>query len=589
MFSKIIISLITRHILGIVGIVSLIFMLLYNINLSGIDGYFHLGRLDKIIILAGILLIIFGFIPERIRTLLIKYPFLESTDKFLGKYSKLSIVFLLIIGFFLRFNNLGQLSFMYDELTMTFTAIDILKYGSPIKYYFEGDYTRSILNTSIIAFFFKIFGISEFSARLSSVIFGTLTILLVYLMGIKFANKRVAILAAIIITFSGWEILWSREARMYAQFQFFYLLVSYLFYVGLNNNKYNKTVLSFSVIAFICSILSHRLIFIFLPVASIYFLTYKRTMINFKLILYGSISVLGVLLLSNMSFNSIRGYLLMNNIPPVWGQNPFYYYAIVSDLNVMFFMIFISILASYILWKCGLCKVNEKKVYLLLNFFIPFIVISMFPWKISRYAFFLFPFLVILASYAIDYFVIRNAINTNVCSKLSKNFKFEMRAVCNIRDIFLSVIIILFVTQFLLFFVYQPSDAMHLNWKKGSEYVKYNINDGDKIATTSISHGLYYLGKVDYEIKQYNDRGVPLDNMNSLNGTIRLYNYTLFLETIETTKGWMVVDNALNTHLTDIRVKAYIENNMTYHSEGSDDTLKVFSWNIPINHTETGG
>jgi hypothetical protein len=465
-----------------------------------------------------------------------------------------------------------------------------LEHGSPVLP-LSGVYTRSILNTGLIALSFKVFGISEFSARLVSVIFGTLTIFLVYLMGVKVANKRVAILAASIITFSVWEIAWSQHCRMYAQFQFFYLFGSYLFYLGLdktniNINKANIILLFFSMIAFICALLSHKLALTFLPVALIYILLYKREILKKRYFIYLSLAFLGLASLYMIA----RGktpldyiYTTIYTTAPIGAQQPFYYYALMSDLNILFFLVFISIISSIILWKLGLFK-NEgiHHPYLLLNFFIPFIILSLYSWKCSRYALFIFPFLVLLASQAIDFYIIRNSISNDICTQISNRFKLKKEFVETIKSTVLSILIILLVIQLSFCFVTQCPGPSHPNWEKGSEYVKGHIDEDDKIATTTAVNGLYYLGKVDYIIKQQ-----ELGNVTSNNGlfieprytgAIILNNYTLFIKTIEMSKGWMIVDHKLDAYYTDPKVREYIRNNMTFHPEGSDDTIEVYSW-----------
>ena len=95
-----------------------------------------------------------------------------------------AILFLLISGFILRIYDLGIQSFWFDEAISSTAAVAFLETGTPT---FPSGlvYSRAILNTFLIALSFKIFGITEFAARLPSVMFGMLTILLVYLMGSK--------------------------------------------------------------------------------------------------------------------------------------------------------------------------------------------------------------------------------------------------------------------------------------------------------------------------------------------------------------------------------------------------------------------
>ena len=400
-----------KHILGLFGVIILLFDLVYIFSKES----FQLAYIDKLILLIGISLCVVEFIPRRIKISLSNYTLIPVVDKLISKYSSLFLYFLIVIGFYLRFNNLGNLSFWVDELITTHAAIGILEHGTPVLP--SGmSYTRSILNTSLIALSFKIFGINEFSARIVSVIFGTLMIPLVYLMGAKVANKRVGLLAAVLITFSVWEIVWAREARMYAQFQFFYLLTAYLFYSGLNKN--NLKALLFSAIAFICAFLSHRLALSLLPVAVIYILFYKREILKERYFIFGTLISAGLALL----YMIMTGKTPLDYIPlgaPIWGQKPFYFYAYSSDLNILFLLVCISVFVQIMFWRSASIENKNGNLYLLLNFFIPFIILSIFAWKSSRYAFHIFPFLVLSSSYAIDLFVIRKVINEDAYTRIS--------------------------------------------------------------------------------------------------------------------------------------------------------------------------
>ncbi|MFQ6088156.1 MAG: glycosyltransferase family 39 protein, partial [Candidatus Methanofastidiosia archaeon] len=173
---------------------------------------------------------------------------------------------------YLSLKNLGYLSFWTDEYSHVFAALGILEVGKPQLP--NGKlYWRAILNTLFVSLSFKLFGISEFSARFSSAIFGALSILVCYLFGRELKNPLFGLIASAILTFDLWSIEWARLARMYAQFQFFYLLTLYLFYLFLK--KGGKKWFSLTLISFTFSVLSHRLAFTLLPSALLSYLFYK--------------------------------------------------------------------------------------------------------------------------------------------------------------------------------------------------------------------------------------------------------------------------------------------------------------------------
>ncbi|MDO8727139.1 MAG: glycosyltransferase family 39 protein [Candidatus Methanoperedens sp.] len=543
---------------------------------------------NYIILLIGISLSLAGFLPERIKVLLSDHHYADNIDKTLSKYGIPFLCFLIVIGFYLRFNNLGHLNFWIDELYTIYAAIGIIQQGAPV---FPSGvfYDRSILNTYLIALSFKIFGINESSARIVSVVFSTLTIPLVYLMGARIANRRVGILAALIMTISVWEIVWAREARMYAQFQFLYLLTAYLFYLGLTEK--DMKILFFSLIAFIGAVLSHEFAMTFLPVALIYILLSKKELFKNKYFLYRGLAIFGLVsILIVLKGKDILNKIISFQNVPLWGQRPFYYYALDSDLRILFFLVLLGITVSVIMWKPGNKSQNS---YLLLNFFIPFFILSAYSWKESRYSLYIFPFLVLSASYAIDMYLLRDVIDKDAIDRLSRKFKIKKEFMRNIKFAFLFLIVILLFVQ-----IYSSKGAFsfsqkdhgdiyggiqHSNWKKGSEYISYRLLEDDKIMTTLPAAVLYYLRQPDYYIKQIeydyieNDKGQLVDAYTGR--AIILNSYDSFIQAVNSNKGWVIVDYKIERYYTDQRVREYIRNNMTFHPDGSDDTIEVYSWN----------
>ncbi|RCV64845.1 4-amino-4-deoxy-L-arabinose transferase [Methanophagales archaeon] len=577
-------SFIGAHIFGLFGVALLLSYAAFYL-LHGSPG---MGKLDKITIILGACLLISDLFPERIKSSLRSYPLMHTIDRFISKYGLLFLSFLIAIGFYLRFNNLGTLSFWVDEITTTYAAIGLLEQGTPVMP--SGmPYTRSILNTGIIAFFFEIFGISEFSARSVSVIFGTLMIPLVYMMGAKVANKRVGLLAAVLITFSVWEIVWAREARMYAQFQFFYLLTAYLFFLGLDKN--NHKALLFSAIAFVCAWYSHVLALTFLPVAFIYLLLCKREVLKIRYVISGILIGSGLALL----YLFIMGKNPFEYIPasaPIWGQKPFYFYALTPDLRILFILVVIGIIISILLWGFGIFKNEKHSAYLYLNFFIPFIILSLNVWKAPRYAFYIFPFLVLAASYAIDLYLIRKVISEDVCREISNKIKIKEEYVRNFSFAILFIMVVLLLMQIAFsvtaFGISQKDHGTihdgitHSNWKKGGDFLKNRFVEGDKIITTLPHAAVYYSRQADYYIKQIEHKGIINDEgqlVDRHTGAVILTTYDSFIRVVSKGRGWVIADYKIDRYYTDPRVRDYIRNNMTFHPEGSDDTIEVYSWN----------
>lgn len=82
----------------------------------------------------------------------------------------------------------------------------------------------------ILHLWIKMFGDSEASVRFPSVIFGIITVIILYKLCLKFWDEKVALISSLIAGISVFQVFYSQEARMYALmcllsvFSFFYFL-----------------------------------------------------------------------------------------------------------------------------------------------------------------------------------------------------------------------------------------------------------------------------------------------------------------------------------------------------------------------------
>ncbi len=138
---------------------------------------------------------------------------------------------LLVIGFWLRIHNLGLLGLSTDEGHQALAVEGILKHGYPVVP--SGMiYAWNILYIYMQSLATLVFGLNEFALRLPGVLFSVVSIPMIYLLGRTLFNAKVGLLAAFLLTFSVWEIEFSRFARAYSVYQFFYILSLFTFYKG---------------------------------------------------------------------------------------------------------------------------------------------------------------------------------------------------------------------------------------------------------------------------------------------------------------------------------------------------------------------
>jgi len=143
------------------------------------------------------------------------------------------ILSLIILAFALRVYQLDAKSIWFDEShSLNRASLDLLSIASGKQIW--GD--RVVQDTTHVPFYFfalhfliKLAGDSDFTLRFLSVIFGVLTVPLIYFMGKKLCHghARVGLWAALLATFSPFYLWYSQEARMYTLLVFLGLLSVY--------------------------------------------------------------------------------------------------------------------------------------------------------------------------------------------------------------------------------------------------------------------------------------------------------------------------------------------------------------------------
>jgi 4-amino-4-deoxy-L-arabinose transferase-like glycosyltransferase len=143
----------------------------------------------------------------------------------------------MVVAVALRLPNLGWLGFWGDEGYTAIAVKAILEHGYPVLPA-GGIYLRSVPLLYLDAMAAMIFGLNEFALRFPSVLVNLGAIWMSYLLATRLAGRTVGLITAIAMVFSGWEIEFSRHARMYAAFQFLFICSVYVFYRGfIEGNK----------------------------------------------------------------------------------------------------------------------------------------------------------------------------------------------------------------------------------------------------------------------------------------------------------------------------------------------------------------
>ena len=264
-----------------------------------------------------------------------------------------------------------------------------------------------------------VFDISSFSARFPSLIFSCLTVVVIYYTCVRFFNRKTAILAGIIYTFSTISIYFAHEARSYSQFQLLTVLSFYVWLLYIQNGfKRNHIILLLItnlallytnyfgglivVVEFICSY--------------IFFNTPRR---NFRYLIWSN--VLLIILFSPyiyaFFFRFFKSAESGTWMPPFNYKGIYYLFAKFSNDPVPA-VIFICLLVYSIVYAFVSKKENHFLKLNLMFFFAPTIFLAVISLKMpmfhSRYLFFLTPFYYIIIASAVEYLFANKILNTVV-------------------------------------------------------------------------------------------------------------------------------------------------------------------------------
>lgn len=145
------------------------------------------------------------------------------------------LLVILFLGAFLRLWKLDHPSFSADEFLGINASYGYFKTGQWKMWDFNQEvltekiYNRASLYYWQVAQVFQLFEPTEFYARLVSVFWGILNLILVFLITLKKTkNKKLALLATFLLAISIAALNYDRKLRMYAMFSPLYFLLSWL-------------------------------------------------------------------------------------------------------------------------------------------------------------------------------------------------------------------------------------------------------------------------------------------------------------------------------------------------------------------------
>ena len=531
------------------------------------------------------------------------------------------VFILTIIGFILRVINLSDLSIWVDEYIHINIAKDFINGESSL--YISGGENNGILLTTIISVFFKFFSSDPFWARFPSVLFGTMSIYLVYLLGKRLYGRYVGLIAAFLNVFSLFLIYWSRLARNYSVFEFSFLLFLIVLWNVLEPKsiksklKLFKTLntdlksIVFLSLVFLISFLSHQLTFfvvfglaVYVGIMGIRTIILKEYGLNrFKYLYLGIplfiISVLVFIPFLSEGIKSILGIMLPEKVVawvvPNWDRlsalhaesslKTFRLYGDVFRYDLKIPLLIIAMLGLIL----GFIKQFKPTLYISSFLIVPFLLMSFIFREpaLPRYVIFLLP----LAHLLVGLFFY------NVYHLFFKRIHFfEIRY---LKYILIIAPFVLISTQFRSKEIKGLVNVDHKvgyivnkkistwsfsNYADPCKFVLKHLQPNDLIFATHKASADYYLDRKDVILfrqlyyntqkNKYEFYKTDLKNIytgQSLANIIYLYQ--------RNNRGWLITDYYFDNVMTDMRAKTWVFKNFNYHPEATEDgSVMVFSW-----------
>ena len=331
-----------------------------------------------------------------------------------------------LLAIYLRVANLDGPDFGIDEILHVYASQE-LSQGNPPNLPGGKVYPRALMYTWLVAVAGQFGGFSEGIARIPSVVFGMLIVLIVFFMARFWFSNMVGLGAAFFVAIIPVEIVFSRSVRMYTMFQFFYLLLIFLFFYGYESGgekgkkgmaknggfslwsflEIKPIVLAFVVLLFFFTKEIHPLVVPAMagPLAYIFIMAgvslwLPRVSFGCK-VKYGlSVFIVGATIFGVYLFNEswINWYLNAARFVPLWAVNEdvenWRYYR--DALAIRYPILFGTFLfGSFV----GFVKNPKATAFVTVCFLAPLLLGSVvFLWKAYRYIFHLLPLMFILFS-----------------------------------------------------------------------------------------------------------------------------------------------------------------------------------------------
>lgn len=395
-----------------------------------------------------------------------------------------ALVALTALGAVLRLYDLGQWSLWQDEVFTwrdSAKAIDSGFFSYPVSY-------------QMVGYMVGFLGPTEWSLRIYPALVGIISIPVLFLVVRKLFDFQTALISASFITLSHWHLYWSQNARFYTSLMLFYGLALLALISWLENPQKKSSL--FATILFLVLATQERLVgaLSFLPVfaVAVILIYFAKPSWRSKI---GVTKALVALVALGFLFIAFAFQFIMNPKQWLaifgWANNNVFWLGAGIAYYIGLSTICIAAVGTYCLYRerpvAALTLVSAATVPIIL-----LMAISPFHYTASRYAFVTLPAWIILAAYAISYFL--------------KKREREARILA--VGVFLTLAVA-YVGENYLYYTYQKGNRP--DWKSAFHYLLRHKKDNERVFMTTPLLGQFYLNEKPEAIGQFDAREIQPD------------------------------------------------------------------------------
>ena len=405
------------------------------------------------------------------------------------------LILIVSVGFGLRVYYLDFMDLDTDENTSLDATRGILRTGSPIAT--SGIwYTRGPFYHYLLALWLRLVGDSIVNARLLSALWGTATLVLVYIFARQLTGKVwISLLVTAVLAIDPWHIWYSRFIRFYPVLQFLTILCFWSFLNGFINKAGRRYQYIF-FIALTLSLLTQEINLTLLPVFLIGFLYFYRpfSLLNDWQIVLGSMMTL-VIFIYDLGVAVIR---LLSPLPALSDATASYLRLHFYDLTSLFAPFFIgsdrAITIYALLFFAGFIyfikQENGKIIFLFISILINLLLVTILAYYLAaRYVYGVYPLFILLSIYS----------GICIMESLGKKMQSVLNDLLPLRAIALSFILLLLICNI------QPGrvlagyqEAIVRRNTELFDYIRTHRQSGDVVLSSVPSFAPISFGKLDY-------------------------------------------------------------------------------------------